>query len=173
MSTSGADLKDALFWEKEGDAIRCQLCPHSCLIKDAKVGICRVRQNIDGSLKAISYGMVSSVHLDPLEKKPLFHFRPGEPVLSFGGLSCNLRCQHCQNFTIAQVGLENGTSRYIAPGSVPDMCQRANSNGVAWTYNEPTIWYEYMLDASRLCKERDLFTVSVTNGFIQGNRFVH
>lgn len=167
MSISGVELKDAKYWQREGDAVRCQLCPHSCLIKEGKVGICRVRQNIGGSLKAISYGLVSSVHLDPLEKKPLFHFRPGEPVLSFGGLSCNLRCLHCQNFTIAQVGLEEGTHRYVAPKDVPEMCVRSNSNGVAWTYNEPTIWYEYMLEASRLCKERGLFTVSVTNGFIQ------
>jgi len=167
MSTSDADLKDALFWQREGDAVRCSLCPHSCLIKEGKVGICRVRQNVGGSLKAISYGLVSSVHLDPLEKKPLFHFRPGEPVLSFGGLSCNLRCQHCQNFTIAQTGLVNGMSKHIAPEEVPEMCHQVRSNGVAWTYNEPTIWYEYMLDASRLCKERGLFTVSVTNGFIQ------
>jgi pyruvate formate lyase activating enzyme len=167
MSTSGADLKDALFWETEKDAIRCQLCPHSCLIKNGKVGICRVRRNVEGTLKAISYGLVSSVHLDPLEKKPLFHFRPGEPVLSFGGLSCNLRCEHCQNFTIAQVGLDKGMSRYVAPQEVPEMCLQAGSGGVAWTYNEPTIWYEYMLESSRLCKERGLFTVSVTNGFIQ------
>ena len=167
MSTSGADPKEALFWEREGDAVRCSLCPHSCLIKEGKVGICRVRQNIGGSLRALSYGQVSSVHLDPLEKKPLFHFHPGEPVLSFGGLSCNLRCQHCQNFTIAQVGLDNGASRFIAPEEVPVMCERAGSAGVAWTYNEPTIWYEYVLDASRMCKDRGLFTVSVTNGFIQ------
>jgi len=167
MSTSGADLKDALFWQKEGEAIRCHLCPHSCLIREGKVGICRVRQNVGGSLKAMSYGKVSSVHLDPLEKKPLFHFLPGEPVLSFGGLSCNLRCQHCQNFTIAQVGLEDGMSSHVAPEEVPEMCRRARSKGVAWTYNEPTIWYEYMVDASRLCKERGLFTVSVTNGYIQ------
>lgn len=167
MSTSGAELKDALFWEREKDAVRCHLCPHSCLIKDGKLGICRVRQNAGGSLKALSYGMVSSVHLDPLEKKPLFHFRPGEDVLSLGGLSCNLRCQHCQNFTIAQVGLGDGISRYIAPEEVPGLCSRAGSNGLAWTYNEPTIWYEYVLDASRRCKEKNLFTVSVTNGFIQ------
>ena len=167
MSISGVDLKDALFWEKEKDAVRCQLCPHSCLIKEGKVGICRVRQNVGGTLKAISFGMVSSVHLDPLEKKPLFHFHPGEPVLSFGGLSCNLRCEHCQNFTIAQVGPGNEMSRYIPPEEVSEMCLHANSNGVAWTYNEPTIWYEYMLEASRLCKENGLFTVSVTNGFIQ------
>jgi len=167
MSTSGIEPRDALFWETEKDHVRCHLCPHSCLIKDGKVGVCRVRQNVDGTLKAISYGMVSSVHLDPLEKKPLFHFRPGEPVLSFGGLSCNLRCEHCQNHTIAQVGIENGISRYVPPEEVAEMCQRVGSNGVAWTYNEPTIWYEYMLESSRLCKERGLFTVSVTNGFIQ------
>ena len=167
MSTSGAELKEALFWEKEGEALRCGLCPHSCLIKEGKEGICRVRKNIGGRLYALSYAKVSSMHMDPLEKKPLFHFKPGQPVLSFGGVSCNLRCLHCQNFSIAQVGLGTIPVQTIPPGEVPGLCGKFSSKGVAWTYNEPTIWYEYMLDASRACKEKGLFTVSVTNGFIQ------
>ncbi len=167
MSTSGADLKEASFWEREGDAIRCSLCPHSCLVGEGKRGICRVRGNIGGRMYALSYGKVTSVHLDPMEKKPLFHFKPGRPVLSIGGASCNLRCQHCQNFGIAQVGLEEFPVRDVRPEEVPALCRRSGSGGVAWTYNEPTIWYEYMMDASRLCKAEGLFTVSVTNGYIQ------
>jgi pyruvate formate lyase activating enzyme len=167
MSISGTDLKEASFWEKEGEALRCRLCPHSCLIKEGKRGICRVRGNQGGRLYALSYGKVSSIHLDPMEKKPLFHFKPGQPVLSFGGVSCNLRCQHCQNYTIAQVGPEEIPLRTVPPEQVPKMCREQRSAGVAWTYNEPTIWHEYVTDASRLCKQEGLFTVSVTNGFIQ------
>ncbi len=167
MSTSDTDLKEAMFWEEEGDAVRCHLCPHSCLVNEGKKGICRVRGNVKGRLYALSYAKVSSMHMDPIEKKPLFHFKPGHPVLSFGGVSCNLRCQHCQNFTIAQAGLDEFPLRTVPPQEVPDLCRQYRSNGVAWTYNEPTIWHEYVLDASRLCKEKGLFTVSVTNGFIQ------
>jgi pyruvate formate lyase activating enzyme len=167
MSTSGTDLKEALFWDNEGDAVRCHLCPHSCLVHEGKEGICRVRRNVNGRLYALSYGKVSAMHMDPMEKKPLFHFKPGQPVLSFGGISCNLRCQHCQNFTIAQAGLGEFPVRNIPPGEVPVLCHGNGSKGVAWTYNEPTIWHEYVLDSSRLCKEEGLFTVSVTNGFIQ------
>jgi pyruvate formate lyase activating enzyme len=167
MSISDTDLKEASFWEKEGDAVRCRLCPHSCLIKEGKRGICRVRANLGGRLYALTYGKVSSMHMDPIEKKPLFHFKPGRPVLSFGGASCNLRCQHCQNYAIAHVGPEEIPLRTVLPEEVPTMCREQNSEGVAWTYNEPTIWYEYMMDASQLCKREGLFTVSVTNGFIQ------
>lgn len=167
MSTSGTEQKEAMFWETEGDAVRCHLCPHSCLVHEGKKGICRVRGNIGGRLYALSYGKVSSMHLDPMEKKPLFHFKPGQPVLSFGGISCNLRCDHCQNYTIAQSDLDGFPLRTVPPMEVPALCRGNRSNGVAWTYNEPTIWHEYVLDASRLCKEEGLFTVSVTNGFIQ------
>ena len=167
MSISEADLKEAVFWEKEGEAIRCSLCPHSCLIKEGKKGICRVRGNIGGRLYALSYGKVSSLHMDPVEKKPLFHFKPGKMVFSMGGASCNLRCLHCQNFSIAQVGLDEIPLRTVPPEEVPELCRKNGSEGVAWPYNEPTIWYEYMMDASRLCKEDGLFTISVTNGFIQ------
>jgi len=167
MSTSGAEPKEALFWDKEGQAIRCRLCPHSCLISDGKVGLCRVRENRGGKLYALSYGQISSMHLDPIEKKPLFHFKPGKPVLSFGGISCNLRCQHCQNYTIAQVDLGELTLQYVPPHNIPRLCRQHDSEGAAWTYNEPTIWHEYVLDASRQCKDEGLFTVSVTNGYIQ------
>ncbi|MCX6650238.1 MAG: AmmeMemoRadiSam system radical SAM enzyme [Methanomassiliicoccales archaeon] len=167
MSTSGAEPKEALFWDREGEVIRCRLCPHSCLVSNGKKGICRVRENRGGKLYALSYGQVSSMHLDPLEKKPLFHFKPGKPVLSFGGISCNLRCQHCQNFTIAQVGLDELSLHFVPPKDIPRLCRQHDSEGVAWTYNEPTIWHEYVMDASRLCKEEGLFTVSVTNGYIQ------
>lgn len=167
MSISGTEPKEASFWEVEGKAIRCQLCPHSCLIPVGRTGICRVRTNKGGRLYAMSYAKVSSIHLDPMEKKPLFHFKPGQPVLSFGGASCNLRCQHCQNFTIAQVGLGDLPLRTVPPREVPALCRANASEGVAWTYNEPTIWYEYVMDASRQCKEEGLFTVSVSNGYIQ------
>ena len=167
MSTSGTGPREASFWEAEGEAIRCQLCPHSCLIPDGRTGICRVRANKGGRLFALSYAKVTSAHLDPMEKKPLYHFKPGQPVLSFGGVSCNLRCQHCQNYTIAQVGLDEVPLRTIGPREVPALCRANSSGGVAWTYNEPTIWYEYMVDASRQCKDEGLFTVSVTNGYVQ------
>ena len=107
------------------------------------------------------------MHIDPMEKKPLFHFHPGDRVLSLGSVGCNLRCAHCQNWQISQARVEDLPLIELRPEEVVKMCKREGCGGVAWTYNEPTIWHEYAFDSSKLAKENGLYTVYVTNGFIK------
>ena len=106
------------------------------------------------------------MNVDPIEKKPLFHFHPGKEVLSFGSVGCNLGCLHCQNFSISQAKIADVHLRDLRPEDVPELCRKSTCEGVAWTYNEPTMWHEFVYDASKLCKEKGLFSVFVTNGFI-------
>ena len=127
--------------------------------------MCRVRQNRDGVLHTLNYGEVSSVAIDPIEKKPLFHFYPATPVFSVGGWGCNFHCLHCQNWEIACVDTPPG-SRYLSPEEQVRLAVQERCAGVAWTYNEPTVWYEYTLDCARLARARGLYTVYVTNGFM-------
>ncbi|HSV42439.1 MAG TPA: AmmeMemoRadiSam system radical SAM enzyme [Methanomassiliicoccales archaeon] len=161
------DMAVARYWVKEGDKVRCGLCPHSCLIAVGRRGICGVRENVQGTLEALTYGMVSSMHLDPMEKKPLYHFKPGQTVLSFGSVGCNMGCQHCQNFSISQTGPETYALRPLQPEEIPLLVKNHNCRSVAWTYNEPTIWHEFVTDASRLCKQQGMSVVFVSNGYIQ------
>jgi pyruvate formate lyase activating enzyme len=106
------------------------------------------------------------LNVDPIEKKPLFHFHPGTEVLSFGSVGCNLGCLHCQNFSISQAKIADVHLRDMTPEEVPELCRKSTCEGVAWTYNEPTMWHEFVYDASKLCKAKGLFSVFVTNGFI-------
>jgi len=160
-------MREALYYEKEQKGwVRCNLCPHHCHIGPGKVGICRVRKNIEGKLYSLNYGKVSSIALDPIEKKPLYHFHPGKPILSVGSFGCNFRCQFCQNWQIAQ--LTEVPAREITPEQLVDIAQKQSYNiGIAYTYNEPSIWYEYVLECCKLAKKRGLKNVLVTNGFIE------
>ena len=160
-------MKEAKYWHVKGDVVRCELCPHRCLIPRAKSGICGVRQNVQGKLMALTYGMVSSMHVDPMEKKPFYHFKPGQTVLSFGSVGCNLGCLHCQNYSISQAAPNSPFLNRIEPEDVPRMVREAGCNGVSWTYNEPTMWIEFASDASKLCKKEGMFTNFVSNGYIQ------
>jgi pyruvate formate lyase activating enzyme len=125
-----------------------------------------VRQNLDGKLSTLIYAEVSSMNVDPIEKKPLFHFYPGSNVFSLGSVSCNFKCEHCQNYDIsfAEAG-ELGTTEVLPERSVQLALER-NCRGIAWTYNEPTIWFEYTYDSAILAKEAGLYTVYVTNGYM-------
>ncbi len=156
-------MKEALFWHAEGARVRCELCPHDCLIPDQGVGRCRVRQNEGGVLYSLNYGKVTSVALDPIEKKPLYHFHPGKPILSLGSFGCNFACKFCQNWPLVE---GKAPADDIKATDVPALAKRARSFGVAYTYNEPTIWYEFVLESARLCKTVGLKNVLVTNGFI-------
>ena len=127
-------MREALFCVAENDRIRCRLCPHNCLIPEGRYGICRHRKNIEGKLFADGYGKVSSVAIDPIEKKPLYHFHPGGAILSVGGLWCNLRCSFCQNWHISQM---KQATTHMDPGKLLDMSLEYNSVGIAFTYNEP------------------------------------
>lgn len=159
--------KQVDFFEKINEStIRCRVCPHNCVIKEGKSGRCRVREVKDGILYASNYGEISAMALDPIEKKPLFHYKPGTNILSLGSYGCNFTCGFCQNYDIAQF---KPNTKFIG---VEDIISRAkeyksqNSIGLAFTYNEPLMFYEYVLDASKRCKEEDLDVVIVSNGFI-------
>jgi len=158
-------MKEAQYYEKlDGQRVRCKLCPHGCLIAEGKTGLCRVRLNEGGTLYSVIYGRVTSVAMDPIEKKPLYHFHPGTAILSLGTMGCNFACMFCQNYTIAQM---DAATR---PLSSQDAVQAALANdsiGIAYTYNEPFIWFEYVLETAKLARENGLKNVLVTNGYVQ------
>ena len=160
-------MKEARFWKPEGDRIRCQLCPHSCGIAPLRRGICGVRENRDGRLYSMNYGKVSSANVDPVEKKPLFHFHPGSEVFSIGSIGCTFRCSHCQNYNISMASLSEFGTRDMTPDEVCSIAMGNHCQGIAFTYNEPTIWHEFAYDTCKLAKEQGLYTVYVSNGYIQ------
>ncbi len=150
------------------ETLQCRLCPHNCILKEGKSGICRVRFNQEGKLLTQVYGFVSAINFDPIEKKPLYHFYPGSTILSIGTYGCNLRCFFCQNCGISQTAAEPELPRSnYTPDQIIQMALKRPGNiGIAFTYNEPVIWYEYMYDIARLAKKAGLKTVMVTNGFV-------
>lgn len=159
--------KEALFYEKQGDKISCKLCPHNCLIKEGAYGKCNIRINREGLLYTINYGEITSIANDPIEKKPLYHFKPGSNILSVGSFGCNFSCGFCQNHSISQ---GRASSEYMPPEKLVEICKSLGDNiGVAFTYNEPSIWYEYVYHSSRLLKEtlKNINIVLVTNGYIK------
>ncbi|UCE74547.1 MAG: AmmeMemoRadiSam system radical SAM enzyme [Methanomassiliicoccales archaeon] len=161
-------MKESMFWQKlEDDKVECLLCPHRCKISPGKLGVCGVRENRKGKLNTLIYGLATSVTPDPIEKKPLFHFHPGTYVLSFGTVGCNLKCIHCQNYSISQAKIEGMRMKNLKKEDIVTIAQRYKCEGIAWTYNEPTIWYEFTYDASKIAKEKGLYTCYVTNGFIE------
>lgn len=157
------DGAPAKYWVPEDGAVRCRLCPHACLIREGRRGRCRVRENRGGRLVSLIYGLVASAHVDPLEKKPLYHFHPGKWVLSIGTNGCNFSCLFCQNSEISQ-GWVEGT--LWPPEETVRLGGEGGSIGIAYTYNEPFIWFEYVLDCARLARERGLVNVLVTNGYV-------
>lgn len=163
-------MREALFFEKLSDgSVRCSLCRHRCLIAPGRRGICRVRQNCDGTLMSLVYGYVVAEHVDPVEKKPLFHVLPGTTTYSIATVGCNFRCRHCQNHSIAQYEPGAGQSvpgRYVAPEEIVRRALEAGCRSISYTYTEPTIFCEYLLDVARLASAAGLKNCMVTNGFI-------
>ena len=156
--------KQALYYKQLGDGVQCELCPHNCVLKDGQWGICRVRQNKNNTLLAQFYGEVSALAIDPIEKKPLYHVKPSSSILSIGTVGCNMRCVFCQNYHISQTN--QYPTEYISPERLVDIALKQQSIGIAYTYSEPLIWYEYVLDCAKLAKQYGLMNVLVTNGFI-------
>ncbi|CFX05814.1 Elongator protein 3/MiaB/NifB [Syntrophomonas zehnderi OL-4] len=145
----------------------CRVCPHNCQLKTGQTGICRVRANQEDKLTALNYGQVSSLALDPIEKKPLYHFYPGTMILSVGSFGCNLACSFCQNYSIAQ---QSPPTRYISPAELAALTAKYSdygSIGLAFTYNEPLMWLEYIMDVAPRLKEQGFKVVLVSNGFIE------
>ncbi len=159
-------MHEAILWEAQDGRVRCGLCPHRCSIAEGHEGICGVRRNVGGRLFALTYGRVSSIAADPIEKKPVFHYFPGTSALSLGSVGCTMRCGHCQNWQISRGAPTDVSLRDLRPDVVPDLAEKYGCLGVAFTYNEPVIWVEYVIDVARLCRERGLYTVMVTNGYI-------
>lgn len=162
-------MKEALFYrlaDKDKGIIKCLLCPKGCLIKEGQVGFCRSRKNINNKLYSLIYSKVSSCGFDPIEKKPLYHFCPGTPVLSLGTVGCSFSCSFCQNWTISQGSIENVSVEELFPERAVQLALDNNSPGIAYTYSEPLIWYEYVLDTAIIAKKNNLKNILVTNGFI-------
>jgi len=157
-------MKEAAFYEKlEDGRAHCHLCPHECRIKEKGYGICRTRRVEDGILYAVNYAQVASMGYDPIEKKPLYHFYPGATIFSMGGNGCNLGCLFCQNWEISQSEVP---TRRVEPDRAADLAQQSRSIGIAYTYSEPLVWFEYVLDCARLARGKGLKNVLVTNGLI-------
>lgn len=165
-------IKDAWMSRKfKGDTVECMACNHRCKIATNNTGICGVRRNDNGQLKLLVYGRASAVNVDPIEKKPLFHFYPGTPIFSFGTVGCNFRCQFCQNWDLSQYHKTHNTSlieksgRELAPDNAIKYCLDNNIPSIAFTYNEPAIFFEYAYDTALLAKKNGIKTVYVSNGF--------
>lgn len=145
----------------------CKLCPHHCALEENEIGICRARSNKQGNITAINYGHITSMALDPIEKKPLRRYFPGSYILSVGSFGCNLLCPFCQNYEISTVGIEKANTRIISPQELVEeaVSLRSKGNiGIAYTYNEPLVGYEYVKDCARAARQMDLKNVLVTNG---------
>lgn len=162
-------MKEALYYESlDEDKVKCTLCPHNCIIRPDKTGICGVRRNTRGTLYSLNYGVVTGLGFDPIEKKPLYHFHPGENILSVGSMGCNMKCFFCQNWEISQVSSSKmpDKSTHSVEDIVSLASNRSDNVGVAYTYNEPVIYYEFMRDVAREIQTLGMKNVMVTNGFI-------
>lgn len=151
------------------EQILCDVCPKFCKLREGQIGFCRARSNIGGKIVPINYGQATSLALDPIEKKPLMRFCPGTYILSYGSYGCNLRCPYCQNASISMAGPDNCPHRLITPEGLTDLAvdlskQEPGNIGVAFTYNEPTVCFEFIRDTSKLLHEAGLKSVVVTNG---------
>lgn len=154
-----------MYYQAQGNDAVCGLCPKGCRIREGGTGFCRVRKNVGGKLFAENYGRLSSCALDPIEKKPLYHFYPGSYILSLGTWGCNFSCRFCQNWEIAQDSPH--TAELLPEDAVRLAKEQGEKNiGIAFTYSEPTVWYEYILATARECHRQGLKTVLVTNGYM-------
>ena len=156
--------KPAKYWKKlKNNSVQCNLCMFNCIIKEGKAGICRVRKNINGELYLTVYNQIAGLNIDPIEKKPLFHFHPGENILSIALPGCNLSCPYCQN-------KETVSGRHIykelSPLDLVSIAIKYGSKGIAYTYTEPIVWFEYMIDTMKQARKHGLYNVVVTNGEI-------
>jgi len=163
-------VKEALLYEKlQNNAVRCFLCNHFCRITDQKFGFCGVRQNIGGVLYTHTYGKVVSAHIDPVEKKPLYHFFPGHFSFSIATIGCNFHCGFCQNWDISQSSFRerhNPETEELGPQGIVEQALRNKCKSIYYTYTEPTIFFEYALDTAKLAKEKGLYNIFVTNGYM-------
>ncbi len=162
-------MREAYLYEKlEGNRVRCLLCGHGCLIKDGSQGICGVRENHGGTLMTLVYGKVIAMHVDPIEKKPLFHLLPGSRSYSIATVGCNFRCRFCQNSDISQMPADHKRilGDDISPVDIVKMAKDSGSSTIAYTYTEPTIYYEFAVDTARLAVKEGIRNIFVSNGYM-------
>ncbi len=161
------NLHPAMYYQKRpGGIVHCLLCPNACKLSDGQIGLCKVRKNVGGELYSLSYGQVASMHVDPIEKKPFFHVLPGTKSFSLATPGCNMRCLFCQNWEISQAYPWEVKTARLSPEQIVEAALRSGSRSIAFTYSEPTIFYEYMLEIAKLARSRGLKNVVVSNGYI-------
>ncbi|MFW6137852.1 MAG: AmmeMemoRadiSam system radical SAM enzyme [Spirochaetota bacterium] len=162
--------KEAMMYEKlDGRKVHCYLCAHNCRIAISRYGICGVRQNIDGTLYSLVYGELIAASIDPVEKKPLYHFLSGTLTYSIATIGCNFKCGYCQNWQISQASKKNGSigaGKEYTPQQVVEEAQKSGCQSISYTYTEPVIFFEFAYDAAKLAAERGLKNIFVTNGYI-------
>ncbi|MBN2729725.1 MAG: AmmeMemoRadiSam system radical SAM enzyme [Bacteroidales bacterium] len=159
-------MKEAMYYQAVNDKMMCELCPHECSLIDGQTGICRTRKSIGGKLIAQSYGKTVAVNLDPVEKKPFYHFLPQAKVYSMGTAGCNFRCLNCQNWEISQNAPGDLPAHDYSPNDLVNGALSYDSKCIAYTYTEPTVFYEYMLDTAVIAHQSGLKNLMVSNGFI-------
>lgn len=162
-------LKKAVLWENIGkNNIRCDLCCHNCVIVPENFGTCGMRKNVEGELYTYAYGETVARHVDPIEKKPFYHFLPGTLAYSVAAAGCNFKCSFCQNWSISQISASSElfAGDMITPGDIVDEAEKNFCRNISYTYTEPTVFYEYAFDIAKIAKERGLYNSFVTNGFM-------
>jgi pyruvate formate lyase activating enzyme len=161
-------MKEAMFYTAlDGNKVKCFLCAHKCIIAEGKRGLCAVRENMDGKLYSLVYGKIISMNVDPIEKKPLFHFCPSSTSFSIATVGCNFKCRHCQNFELAQYPRSHDdiSGHNVTPDQIVDAAERAECKSISYTYTEPTIFFEFAYDCAKLAHERGIKNVFVSNGY--------
>jgi pyruvate formate lyase activating enzyme len=159
--------RPARLWRKLSDGIvECKLCPNGCQLNEGERGICRVRQNIQGNLYTINYSRIASAHVDPIEKKPMFHFLPGSTAYSIATAGCNMWCKFCQNWELSQSNPEDLDSVEIKPADLPHRAMSSGSKVIAYTYNEPTVQFEYIVDSAAEARKQGIRPIIISNGYI-------
>jgi len=159
--------KTAKWWyNNDKGKIVCTLCPRYCVLANGQAGLCFVRKNINGKLYALSYGRPTGFAIDPIEKKPLYHFLPGSEILSFGTAGCNLSCQFCQNWTMSKAKMDDLNALHATPDNVITLAKKHKVPSIAFTYNDPVVFAEYAMDISKLAREENIKSVMVTAGYI-------
>ncbi|GBD93355.1 4-hydroxyphenylacetate decarboxylase activating enzyme [bacterium BMS3Abin05] len=184
MYSSHDGKRLAMFWNPIGNkAVRCHLCQHRCRIPEGRMGVCSVRGNIDGRLYTFVYEKAVAVHVDPIEKKPLFHVFPGSRAFSVATVGCNFRCRFCQNWDISQLNTFRKSSHDVKPSDFPGEYLPANRivelavsygcDSIAYTYTEPTVYYEYAYDTAKIAHENRILNLFITNGYITPEALEH
>ena len=156
-------MKECMYYRNIKGKVECFLCPHNCIIREGKTGICNQRKNIEGKLYSLNYGKVTSIGIDNIEKKPLYQFMEGTKTFSLGSGGCNFSCKFCQNYRISK---EDSNYKEISPEEAVKTALEQNLPSISFTYNEPTVWYEYVLETAKIAKSKGLKTICVSNGFI-------